>query len=86
MFEKLAGDSAEALGGVGDEKRVAGASALRRRLGVDDLPNAGRGRLRAVDDRNLVADDMLDRAAKNRIVRATENQRIDAGGESFRSV
>src|SRR5712691_5799129 len=71
LLEKLAGDAAESLRGIGDQKDVWSAAALGG-VFVDRLSHALRRRLRAVNDRDLISHYMLDRSAEDGIVRASQ--------------
>src|SRR5437588_12883132 len=72
LLEKFAGDAPRALRRVGDQEDV-----LCRTVGrFHHLPHAFRCRLSTIDDL-YVADDVLDRAPQDRIVSASENERVD---------
>ena len=78
-LEELCGDAAEALLGVGDQEVVLRRAVRRPRPAVHRLPDALGRSLGAVDDRDPLADHLLDRCAQDRVVSASEHERIDRG-------
>src|SRR5438477_214493 len=72
------GDRAESLDRARAEERVLRAAAVAREpVRREDFAHRERGRRRRVDNANVTTGDLLDQFAQQRVVRATEKERVD---------